>query len=167
MRRNIYTIVLHFLDDISECMDSFQFSSVTQSCPTLCDPMNRGTPGLPVHHQLPESTQTHEGTPPRPLGLKRREKKCLGAGTGFARAGAAMTDRSAGAESFRRRGCHSLPGSGSPSGMRCTPAPAGQAAQGYGGRFSLHPPRPQGVAPRGSAKHSGRPKWVGPGKQSP
>ena len=36
-----------------------QFSSVTQSCPTLCDPMNRSTPGLPVHHQLPESTQTH------------------------------------------------------------------------------------------------------------
>ena len=38
---------------------SVQFSSVTQSCPTLCDPMNRTTPGLPVHHQLPEFTQTH------------------------------------------------------------------------------------------------------------
>ena len=37
----------------------FQFSSVTQSCPTLCDVMNRSTPGLPVHHQLPEFTQTH------------------------------------------------------------------------------------------------------------
>ena len=37
----------------------FQFSSVTQSCPTLCDPMNRSTPGLPVHHQLLEFTQTH------------------------------------------------------------------------------------------------------------
>ena len=36
-----------------------QFSSVTQSCPTLFDPMNRSTPGLPVHHQLPEFTQTH------------------------------------------------------------------------------------------------------------
>ena len=36
-----------------------QFSSVAQSCPTLCDPMNRSTPGLPVHHQLPEFTQTH------------------------------------------------------------------------------------------------------------
>ena len=37
-----------------------QFSSVqSQSCPTLCDPMNRSTPGLPVHHQLPEFTQTH------------------------------------------------------------------------------------------------------------
>ena len=36
-----------------------QFSSVTPSCPTLCDPMNRSTPGLPVCHQLPEFTQTH------------------------------------------------------------------------------------------------------------
>ena len=36
-----------------------QFSSVAQSCPTLCDPTNRITPGLPVHHQLPEFTQTH------------------------------------------------------------------------------------------------------------
>ena len=36
-----------------------QFSSVAQSCPTLCDPMNRSTPGLPVHRQLPEFTQTH------------------------------------------------------------------------------------------------------------
>ena len=34
-------------------------SSVAQLCPTLCDPMNRSTPGLPVHHQLPEFTQTH------------------------------------------------------------------------------------------------------------
>ena len=38
--------------------NSSQFSSA-QSCPALCDPMNRSTPGLPVHHQLPESTQTH------------------------------------------------------------------------------------------------------------
>ena len=37
---------------------SVQFSSVTQSCPTLYDPMNSSTPGLPVHHQLPEFTQT-------------------------------------------------------------------------------------------------------------
>ena len=36
-----------------------QFSSVTQSCPTFCDPMNCSTPGLSVHHQLPELTQTH------------------------------------------------------------------------------------------------------------
>ena len=38
-------------------ISSVQFSSAAQSCPTLCDPMNRSTPGLPVHHQLPESTQ--------------------------------------------------------------------------------------------------------------
>ena len=36
-----------------------QFSSVTQLCLTLCDPMNCSTPGLPIHHQLPELTQTH------------------------------------------------------------------------------------------------------------
>ena len=39
--------------------DPIQFSSVAQSCPTLCDPMNRSMPGLRVHHQLPESIQTH------------------------------------------------------------------------------------------------------------
>ena len=38
---------------------SVQFTSVAQSCPTLSDPMNCSTPGLPVHHQLPEFTQTH------------------------------------------------------------------------------------------------------------
>ena len=38
---------------------SVHFSSVTQSCPTLHDPMNCNRPGLPVHHQLPEFTQTH------------------------------------------------------------------------------------------------------------
>ena len=38
---------------------SVQFSSVTQSCLTLCEPMNCSTPGLPVHHQLPEPTRTH------------------------------------------------------------------------------------------------------------
>ena len=40
-------------------LEQVQFSSVTQSCPTLCDPMDCSTPGLPVHHQLPEFTQTH------------------------------------------------------------------------------------------------------------
>ena len=40
-------------------VSSVQFSSVTQSCPTLCNPMDRSTPGLPVHHQLSEFTQTH------------------------------------------------------------------------------------------------------------
>ena len=38
---------------------AYQFSSVAQSCLTLCDPMNRSMPGLPVHHQLPEFTQIH------------------------------------------------------------------------------------------------------------
>ena len=38
---------------------SVQFNSVTQPCATLCDPMDCSTPGLPVHHQLPELTQTH------------------------------------------------------------------------------------------------------------
>ena len=49
--------------DIIQCFlplfHSVQFSSVAQSCPTLCNPVNRSTPGLPVHHQLPEFTQTH------------------------------------------------------------------------------------------------------------
>ena len=44
---------------ITKVMASVQFSSVAQSGPILCDPMNRSTAGLPVHHQLPESTQTH------------------------------------------------------------------------------------------------------------
>ena len=41
------------------CLCTKCFSSVAQSCPTLCDPMNCSTPGLPVHHQLLEFTQTH------------------------------------------------------------------------------------------------------------
>ena len=41
------------------CKDTVTFSSVAQSCPTLWDPMNHSTPGLPVHHQLLEFTQTH------------------------------------------------------------------------------------------------------------
>ena len=51
---------------ISFFFDSDLFSSVAQSCPTLYDPMNHSTPGLPVHHQLPESTQTcvHESVMP-------------------------------------------------------------------------------------------------------
>ena len=39
-------------------IQNIQFSSVTQSCPTLCDPMYCNTPGFPIHHQLPEPTQT-------------------------------------------------------------------------------------------------------------
>ena len=49
--------------------DSVQFSSVAQLCPTLHDPMNRSTPGLPVYHQLSEFTQTHANSQPPP-------KKC-------------------------------------------------------------------------------------------
>ena len=52
--RNLY---LASVELVFSC--SVQFSSVAQSCPTLCDPMNRSTSGLPVHHQLPEFTQTH------------------------------------------------------------------------------------------------------------
>ena len=44
---------------VGEHLGCFQFSSVAQSCPTLCDPMSHSTPGLPVHHQHPEFTQTH------------------------------------------------------------------------------------------------------------
>ena len=44
---------------MAETISSIQFGSAAQSCLTLCNPMNRSTPGLPVHHQLPEFTQTH------------------------------------------------------------------------------------------------------------
>ena len=47
------------LETITTLLIGYQFSSVDQSCLTLCDPMNRSTPGLPVHHQCPEFTQTH------------------------------------------------------------------------------------------------------------
>ena len=48
-----------FLDSVIFYLFMFQFSSVTQLCPTLCDPMNCSMPGLPVHHQLPKFTQAH------------------------------------------------------------------------------------------------------------
>ena len=51
-------IYIHIID-LYMLISSVQFSSVAQSCPTLWDPMNHSTPGLPVHHQLPEFTQTH------------------------------------------------------------------------------------------------------------
>ena len=44
---------------VNNPFNSVQFSSVAQLCPTLCDPMNLSTPGLPVHHQFTEFTQTH------------------------------------------------------------------------------------------------------------
>ena len=46
-------------DDAVKVLHSVQFSSVAQSCLTVCDPLNCSTPSLPVHHQLPEFTQTH------------------------------------------------------------------------------------------------------------
>ena len=52
-----YSFVTHFKMILLQTF--IQFSSVAQLCPTLCNPMNRSTPGLPVHHQLPEFTQTH------------------------------------------------------------------------------------------------------------
>ena len=54
----VYCVMSSF-DFIFFPISSVQFRSVAQSCPTLCDPMNCSTPGLPVHHQLPEFTQTH------------------------------------------------------------------------------------------------------------
>ena len=48
-----------FLPHRPDTANRSEIRSVAQLCPTLCDPMNRSTPGLPVHHQLPEFTQTH------------------------------------------------------------------------------------------------------------
>ena len=45
------------INNKTRCCRSYQLSSVAQSCPTLCDPLNHSTPGLPVHHQLPQFTQ--------------------------------------------------------------------------------------------------------------
>ena len=55
----IYVCHIHICVCVYIYISSVQFSSVTQSCQTLCDPMNHSTPGLPVHHQLLMSTQTH------------------------------------------------------------------------------------------------------------
>ena len=73
MSRSLQTITLHLVQEqervelwtnrlkliITTTHTSVQFSSVAQSCPTLCDPMNRNTPDHPVHHQLQEFTETH------------------------------------------------------------------------------------------------------------
>ena len=56
---SIFPSIRVFSNDLALRISSVQFSSVPQSCPTLCDPTNRSTPGLPVHQQLPEFTQTH------------------------------------------------------------------------------------------------------------
>ena len=53
------SISMIFMASLGILTDSVQFSSVAQSCPTICNPMNCSTPGLPVHHHFPEFTQTH------------------------------------------------------------------------------------------------------------
>ena len=59
----VYKVTVGFIREFTLSFNrelpSVQFSSVAQSCLTLCDPMNHSTPGLPVHHQLLECTQTH------------------------------------------------------------------------------------------------------------
>ena len=73
VKKGLLTNQIKFAQKMPRCLESIphkivlqdanrfshQIRSVAQSCPTLCDPMNRSTPGLPVHHQLPEFTQTH------------------------------------------------------------------------------------------------------------
>ena len=65
---------------ISFSIMHFQFSSVTQSCLTLCNPMNRSTPGVPVHHQLPEFTQTHVHRVSDAIHAEPRPRGCSGLG---------------------------------------------------------------------------------------
>ena len=58
LKDNCFTEFCCFLSNLNMNQPSVQFSSVAQLCPTLCDPMNHSTPGLPVHHHLLEFTQT-------------------------------------------------------------------------------------------------------------
>ena len=58
-KHNSYNFTTKFFSAFHIDTQSIQFRSFAQLCPTFCDPMNRSMPGLPVHHQLPESTQTH------------------------------------------------------------------------------------------------------------
>ena len=58
--RNLYYLC-DFAVNLKSSPNKYQFSSVAQSCPTLCNPMNHSTPGLPVHHQL------HSWSPPKPM----------------------------------------------------------------------------------------------------
>ena len=60
MDRGARRATVHGVEKSQTQLSDFSLiNSVAQSCPTLCDPMNRSTPGLPVHHQLLEFTQTH------------------------------------------------------------------------------------------------------------
>ena len=51
--------IMNECSNTKQILRVYQFSSVTQSCPTPCNPMDCSTPGFPVHHQLPELAQTH------------------------------------------------------------------------------------------------------------
>ena len=55
----LQTVLVSVVQQHKSAIRSDQIRSVAQSCPTLCDPMNCSTPGLPIHHQLPEFTETH------------------------------------------------------------------------------------------------------------
>ena len=57
----LMVVQVELLHELKGCLSrsDYQFSSAAQSCPTLCDPMNCSMPGLPVHYQIPEFTQTH------------------------------------------------------------------------------------------------------------
>ena len=59
MDRGSWWFIIHRVAKSQTRLKQLQIRSVAQSCPTLCDPMNRSTPGLPVQHQLPEFTETH------------------------------------------------------------------------------------------------------------
>ena len=59
LKENCFTEFCCFLSNLNMNQSSDQIRSVAQSCPTLCDPMNCSTPGLPVYHQLLEFTETH------------------------------------------------------------------------------------------------------------
>ena len=59
LQRSKHLLISQLQSPSAVIFSSVEFSSVAQSCPTLCNPMNRSTPGLPVHHQLSEPAQTH------------------------------------------------------------------------------------------------------------
>ena len=59
MQNHAQKLIFQLRTYYNQILELHQFSSVTQSCPTLCNPMDCSTPGLPVHHQLLEFTQTH------------------------------------------------------------------------------------------------------------
>ena len=64
MEINVWKVYICVCVCVCVCVCMYQFSSVTQSCPTLCDPMNHSTPGLSVYHQLPESTWVGDAIQP-------------------------------------------------------------------------------------------------------